>query len=364
MDRLSQIFGVMRDTTPTLSLTLAIGAAGGFLAHAVHLPLAFMLGSLFATMAASLMGAKLGVPGDFRGFFLFVIGLFLGQAFDPGENGAGIPMEWLGTALLAMLYVPVAIAVCWAFYARVAGLERLTALFASIPGGLSAVVMFSGALGADERRVALSQSLRIAIVVLAAPSLFFGLLGYSEPSHEVAPEALLTWEHALMLVAASLAATTALRLFGAPLPFLIAPVLASAVLRMSGLVEGELPGWLVQGSLVVVGSAIGARFAGADPRALLSLAGWTLVGTAILMALSAVFAAVVTLLFNEDFFSALLAFAPGGVAEMCLIAIALDANPSFVAAHHLVRIGFILLAAPLFAAWVRRWAVEQDEAAP
>lgn len=352
----------LRTTLPLLLATLAIGAAGGLLAHWAHVPLAFMLGSLFATMAASLGGLSLAVPQDFRSGFLFLVGLFLGQTFGVGPGGAaagGASFMWLGSAALAILYVPVAIWIGWAFYTRLAGLERLTALFASIPGGLTAVVLFSGALGADERRVALAQSLRITIVVLAAPTLFFGLLGYVEPPHVENPDWLLTWREGGMLIAGSLAVMAGMRVMGAPMPMLLAPVIASAALRLGGFVEGSLPSWLLEISLVVVGSAIGARFAGADPRALMRLAGWTLVGTGILMALSAFFALVVSWLFGTGYFAALLAFAPGGVAEMCLIAIALDADPGFVATHHLVRIGFILLAAPFFAAWLRRRSPDQ-----
>src|SRR5262249_59462267 len=40
-----------------IALTLAVGVAGGFLARLVHLPLPWLLGPLFATMALSLAGA-------------------------------------------------------------------------------------------------------------------------------------------------------------------------------------------------------------------------------------------------------------------------------------------------------------------
>lgn len=74
----------------------------------------------------------------------------------------------------------------------------------------------------------------------------------------------------------------------------IAPILASAVLRMGGWVEGELPVWLVEAALVVTGAAIGSRFAGADVRGLAALAGWTALGVALLTLVSATFASVVS----------------------------------------------------------------------
>jgi uncharacterized membrane protein AbrB (regulator of aidB expression) len=45
--------------------------------------------------------------------------------------------------------------------------------------------------------------------------------------------------------------------------------------------------------------------------------------------------------------SILLGFAPGGLAEMSLVAIALAADAAFVATHHIVRIVIVVLCAPL-----------------
>ena len=50
----------------------------------------------------------------------------------------------------------------------------------------------------------------------------------------------------------------------------------------------------------------------------------------------------------------LLAFSPGGLAEMSLMALSLGIEVAFVASHHVARILFIVLVAPpLFAAWRR-----------
>ena len=56
-----------------------------------------------------------------------------------------------------------------------------------------------------------------------------------------------------------------------------------------------------------------------------------------------------------DYIAVLLAFAPGGVAEMSLIALALNVEPSFVAFHHIVRIFEIVLLAPIMAKWFERY---------
>jgi hypothetical protein len=50
----------------------------------------------------------------------------------------------------------------------------------------------------------------------------------------------------------------------------------------------------------------------------------------------------------------LLAYAPGGLTEMSLVALALHAEAAFVATHHVVRIFLVIVAAPiLFRLWDR-----------
>ncbi|MFT3953112.1 MAG: AbrB family transcriptional regulator [Piscinibacter sp.] len=44
--------------------------------------------------------------------------------------------------------------------------------------------------------------------------------------------------------------------------------------------------------------------------------------------------------------SLILAYSPGGLAEMSLIAVSLHAEVAFVAAHHIVRVFLVMISAP------------------
>ena len=50
---------------------------------------------------------------------------------------------------------------------------------------------------------------------------------------------------------------------------------------------------------------------------------------------------------------ALLAFAPGGQAEMTVLALIVGADVAFVVAHHVLRLVIVILGAPLVAGVVR-----------
>lgn len=336
-----------------LALGLAVGGAGGAVAHALEVPLAWMLGALFATMAARMGGAPVDVPMWVRANFLVLIGLFLGESFEEVEVAE--LLHWPLTIAAAILYVPVSAVCAYGFYRHVAGEERMTAACSSIPGGLISVTLMSGSLGADERQVALAQSFRIALVVCIAPAIAFGLLGYPAPSEAMFERhALIGLPDLAILLSAALATVWLMSLAGIPIPFMVGPLVASAVLRMAGVVEGVLPHWLVEVALVVTGSAIGTRFQGVASGRLIRFGLVSLGGTMILMGVSAVFAAGVAALTGQGFLPALLAYAPGGVAEMSLIALAINADPGFVAIHHVARIVFVLLSVPLIAVMVAR----------
>jgi membrane AbrB-like protein len=331
-----------------IALGLMLGAAGGAAAEWFGVPLAWMLGALFVTMTARIAGAPIDVPIWVRAIFLILIGLFLGENFE-GVDAAEF-LQWPISIFAAMLYVPVAAASAFLFYRYVAGERAPTALCSAIPGGLIAVVVISSALGADERRVALAQSLRIAIVVCMAPVVAFGLLGYPAPSEATFEKhALIHLDDLAVLLAAAFAAMWGLKRLGVPIPYMIGPLLASGGLRLMGLVEGVLPHQLIEVSLVVTGSSIGTRFRDISFGRLLRYGTVTLGGTSVLMGVSALFAAVVAPLVGQDYLPVLLAYAPGGVAEMSLIALAIDANPGFVAIHHVVRILFVMVVVPLTA---------------
>ncbi|MEM0924242.1 MAG: AbrB family transcriptional regulator, partial [Pseudomonadota bacterium] len=303
--------------------------------------------------AASLAGAPVNVPTWLRQYFIVLLGLFLGESFDhlTVEELA----RWPISLAAAILYVPVAAGAAYLFYRYAARESRATAICEAVPGGLTAVVLISESLGADQRAVALSQSLRISIVVLLAPLIAFGFLGLPPPDEGLfEDQVLVDGAGFALLLGCSVFLVWGLGRAGMPLPALVGPIFASAALRMTGMVEGALPHWLIEVALVVMGASIGSRFAGVAIRRWLEVAALTLIGTLILMAVSLVFALVISAVTGLELIAVLLAYAPGGVAEMSLIALAIDADPGFVAVHHVTRIVFILLAFPIFAAWILR----------
>ena len=99
--------------------------------------------------------------------------------------------------------------------------------------------------------------------------------------------------------------------------------------------------------LVVLGTAIGCRFTGTKPAEVLRILKISIGSTFILMSTAVAGGLLIGELTGIPWYLVTLAYAPGGLAEMSLIAIGIGQDVPFVATHHLCRIGIIILFAPL-----------------
>ena len=97
--------------------------------------------------------------------------------------------------------------------------------------------------------------------------------------------------------------------------------------------------------MMLLGCAAGARLEPATLVALLHLAAPILLAVAVLLLLDVVLAALLTRRYGVDPVTALLACAPGGVAEMTMMAQDADARIEIVVAVHVVRVATVVLVA-------------------
>ena len=338
-----------------LALTLLVGAMGGALAWAASLPLGFLLGSMLVTAAWAISGRRLlgrvvTLPPRFRFSFVPVIGVAIGGAFTP--QVAGQMLGW-GPSLAALcVFVPLAHALGFVIYRRL-GIGRREALYGAVPGGLIESVTLAEAAGADVPVVTVLQFLRLIGTILAVPFLFWGITGHAvgSASGAVLPGGALTLADAGLLVVAAVVGAAVARALRFPGWIIVGPLIASAAMHAAGWVQGVPPGWLVAVTQVVLGTGLGARFAGVQ-RAVLLRAGRAAVANGVAaLVLAFAFAEGLHWAVGEPVAAVFLAFAPGGLAEMSLIALSLQMSIIFVTAHHVVRIVLAVVLAQLAGRW-------------
>ena len=335
-----------------LGRTLVVGAVGGALFAWLNLPLAWMLGAMVATTAVSLGGANLYVPGPMRSIMVAIIGVLLGASFTPEVVEKA--REWPLTIGCLLLYLGVLVGALFLYFHRIVGLDVPTAYFSATPGGLSEMVITGAAMGADDRTIALIHTSRVLLVVLAIPLWYRFMTGVATTPSAMGPSiGAIGLADVAVLAACAVAGVVAGRLLRLPAYRLSGPLLASAAVHVTGLNESAPPWEVVAAAQVVVGSAIGARFTGVPIRRVLGLMAAALVSTVLMLAATVSFALVLAPATGLDWRSIVLAYAPGGLAEMSLIALSLGIETAFVATHHVIRIGLIVVAAPLVFARLR-----------
>lgn len=328
-------------------VTIVAGIAGGALFAFAGLPAAWLSGSVVAVTALALAGVPVSLPDKLRRAVFVVLGVSMGTAVTP-ETIAGV-WTWPLTLTLLALSLPATMGGV-ILYLRWAGWERDASLYASAPGALSAVLALAHATGADVRKVAFAQTLRVFILIAALPGTL-ALFGMSPPGPAVATTWLGFdggWELALMAVFGIAGGLAADRL-GVPGGLIIGAMLASAVLHGTGYVAALVPQVVLVPCFVALGAFVGARFAGTDLKLLRNLLAHSLGAFFVAVVISVVFALAAALVAGEDLGKTILAFAPGALEAMIILAFLLDLDPAFVGAHHIARFMLIALVLPVVA---------------
>ncbi|MCE6959733.1 AbrB family transcriptional regulator [Cereibacter sphaeroides] len=326
-----------------LILTFTLGAAGGMVARALGLPLPLLMGSLCAVGAAAalrvrLFGRAVAVPQKLRIVFLPVIGVAIGGAFTT-EVVREAP-RWWPSLLALFLFIPLAHVIGYQIFRRVGGLPKPTAWFGATPGGLIESVALGEEAGADAQMLVLLQFLRLILTIVLVPAGFTLLTGHAVGSAAGTAVAGLPlgWTDLLVLAVAALAGVWLGGLLRLPAFAMTGPVALSALAHLAGLTRGVPPEWLIGLTQIGIGSVLGARFAGL-PRGALPLAGrLAAMNVTAALALAFAFALPVAALSGQPVAAVFLAFAPGGLAEMSLIALSLQMSIVYVTAHHVARI--------------------------
>lgn len=337
-----------------LALALAISALGGALFFYAALPLPWMLGAAFATTVAALSGVPVAIPPRLRNLMFVVLGVLLGSSFTPDLLATAD--RWLVSLAGIVVYVVVVAGLVATMLRRVAGYDLVTAYFSGTPGGLAEMTLVGGAMGGDARTIALVHALRIVVIVFAVAFGFQLLAGYvpeQRAAQYVAFAAVPPTDFVILVACGVVGALIALWL-RLPAGQLLGPMLVSGAVHLAGLTETAPPSVLVATAQVVVGGAIGCRFVGTSIWQVVRSLTAALGGSVLMLAATVGFAAALAPLAGLSFAALVLAFAPGGLAEMAVIALALGIDTALVSTHNVFRLLVIVVLAPIVFRLVRR----------
>lgn len=325
---------------------LVLGACGGYAAFRLHLPLAWMIGAMTTTTLGALGGLKLHMPHGLREVMVVILGVMLGSAFTP--TAVAHADQWLPSLAGLFVYVVTLTAVVSFYLRKVGGYDPVTAYFAATPGGLNMMTIVGGALGGDERIIALVHGVRILLIVLTIPFWFKFFEGYHPGQIPGVSGADIPWRDLIILGICGYVGFRLARTLRMPAATLTGPMILSAAVHLSGITTSTPPVELIALAQMIVGSAVGCRFAGFPVRQVLRTIVNSIGQTAMMLLLTVGAALLLHPIVGVSITALVLAFAPGGLAEMSLIALSLGIDSAFVSTHHMARIIMVVLLAPLF----------------
>ncbi|MCL3883160.1 AbrB family transcriptional regulator [Marivita sp. GX14005] len=331
--------------------TFALAATGTGVFWLLGVPLPF----LFGPMAFCLAGALLHVPlkgfGQISVAARTILGVAVGASITPEVVGQ-LPRMALSVALIPIFIGLIAL-IGVPFFRRIWGFDAPTAYYAAMPGGLQDMILFGIEAGGDPRALSLIHATRVLIVVTLAPILLTQVYGAALSNPIGVPTASLPLHELALMAAAAFVGWKGgerLGLFGAAI---LGPMIVTSALSLADVIHFRPPAEAILFAQFFIGCGIGVQFLGVTWGELTRIVAAGMAYVLVLAVLAAGFAAAVTGLGLAVPVDAFLAFAPGGQAEMTVLAIVTGADLGFVITHHLTRIVLVIIGAPVAARFMR-----------
>lgn len=331
------------------AVTLLAAIAGAFLMAQTPVPAPWLTGAMLGAALAGVRWPVANVGPTFRDFSFLLAGLSLGCAVRPEtlRAFADYPVS------LALLLFGVVLTIIFSTMAlmRFFGWSRTDAIFASAPGTLSTVLILASTEGADLRRVIVVQLTRLFALVACLPSIMIASGIVTSAGFVPAGEPMTALETA-EIFAIGIAASLIAQWGRFPSPWFMGPMLAAAFLTGSGTMTDLFPNALATTGFVMIGAFIGVRFHGLKAQEIAALFPAAALSLIITVVTAFSLALITHWLAQIPTGEALIAFAPGGLEAMTVLAFALHLDPVYIGAHHLARFLMIGFGLPLL---IRVW---------
>jgi uncharacterized protein len=332
---------------------ILIAGLGGLGFHMLGVPAAWLSGSAIAVALWGLTGWAVPIPRSLADAAMLISGATMGAAVTPAAIAA---MGRYPSSLVLLVIAVVAISSASAFWlTRVSGWRKDDAVLASVPGALSTVLAIAADRKAAVAPIAIVQNLRLFVLIALLPSIvvFSGgghnsgaLIGEGQPVASTANMA--------FVLLGGLAVGAVFKRLKVAAPILLGATVVSTLSHGTEFVTGVIPPVIATCGLVLIGIFIAERFRSLQRSTLRKslLAG--LGSFAIGMAVAVFFAGLASWAAGVSFADGLVAFAPGGLEAMTVLALILGLDPLYVGIHHLVRFLGIGLVLPFVVAWLQR----------
>jgi len=326
-------------------ILVILSALSGTLLTAIHLPAALLLGAIIAGILVETCQAEIQMPQIPFYISQGIIGCMVANALTK-EIVHSFIHQWPVFLAIVLIIILSCCTLGWTM-SKLGILPGTTAIWGLLPGAASAMMLMSDSFGADSRLVAFMQYLRVVLVAAIASLVAHFWVHASGSSTPIVWFPVIHWLPFLETLAIIIGGSAIGVISKFPAGMLLIPLMAGSVLQLNGLVEIELPRWLLAGGYLCIGWQIGLRF---TQKVLLNAAK---VLPQIIASILAVIlfcgclGYALTKILGIDPLTAYLATSPGGVDAVAIIAASANVNVGFVMTLQLSRALIIMFVGPV-----------------
>jgi membrane AbrB-like protein len=325
-------------------LLLATATGVGLLLRYLGIPQGLLLGSV---IVSALIVCSFRVTPSLRfgaGYVQIVLGVSTGLIFESWAWQEVLMM--LPSLLFLLLCLAVQVAASGGWLLRVERWSLKDSLLAVYPGALAAVFDLLESERASGKVMVVQMTRLLTITVLVSLSIPDNVDIEAVHSHVLDSEVALTL---LSLILGSLLLGRLLITFGVPAPFMLTAIILTGIyVQLGYLGRFQMPQWSLDLAAVVLGVMIGSKFK--DIR-LADLAGHGragLISVTLMLLIAGAFAHLGGWLLDSDPLPLWLAYMPGAVETIAVVAFSGGLNVGFILTHHLVRMVVLHFAPALF----------------
>lgn len=324
---------------------MGIATLAGWLVSLTGIPLGWLIGAMLCIATLSFLGLPVEYPDKVMPLVKASVGTMLGASVTMGVV-ASLSSWWPSFLFMAVVMLAGG-AVNFMLMRRVFGFGQTDAALCAVPGGITEMILLCETTRGEQWRVAIVHALRIALAILIIPV----MIGWFESSQITSAPDVLTpgmsvtdWGWFALCVAIGVVSD---RFEWLPARLIIVPLVFCAALHLTGVTGFVVPEQISNAVQVFIGINVGARFVGVAPRLLLQVGLVAVAVVAVQIAFAFGAALLAASYLHVSPLVLVLAYAPGGLDEMSLIAVAMGQEVVIVGFHHITHVLGALFAGPL-----------------
>lgn len=330
-------------------LAILIGFIGGYVGTLIHLPLPWLLGSLFANLIIAFTRLKITFSNKLLNPIFLLIGIILGGTLN--VTLLHKVHLWFFSSLMMVLYVLLSTYIVYLYFYKFAKFSKSTSIFSSLPGALAPIsaAILEMKNFTEHKSVILIQATRVIFIVGLLPIIFFyerGVIDIGGFGFTNEYDFKYFGEILFIVLLCSIGAIL-IKKFKIPSATLLSGMLISGTFYTFEIIDARFPDLFINIAFVFLGTALGSRLNGLKLAELGKYLFHGIIMSILLIILSGLFSYLLSFIDGFDFLPTFLSFTPGGIHEMIIISIAYDIDPIFVSYHHFLRIFLIVFSLPL-----------------